>query len=112
MIEKVILDYLQNELEIPVYMEQDNYDHDRYIVMERTGAKLENYIKKGTFAIQSYAESLLECALLNTRVVEAMAKIVELDDVSSSKLNTFYNYTDTSKKKYRYQAVFDLVYYD
>jgi len=33
-----------------------------------------------------------------------------LDNVSASKLNADYDYADTSKKKYRYQAVFDFTY--
>lgn len=112
MIEKVLLDYLQNNLDVPVFMEHSEYNLPSYVIIERTGARIENHIHKGTFAIQSYGSSLLKSAMLNNEVVESMMKIVELDDVSSCKLNTFYNYTDTSKKLYRYQAVFELVYYD
>ena len=41
----------------------------------------------------------------------AMEKIIELDDISKCELNSDYNYTDTNRKKYRYQAVFDIVYF-
>ena len=37
--------------------------------------------------------------------------IIELDDISRCELNTDYNYTDTARKKYRYQAVYDIVHY-
>lgn len=31
-------------------------------------------------------------------------------DISKAKLNSDYNYTDTTTKSYRYQAVYDLVF--
>ena len=42
---------------------------------------------------------------------EAMEKIVEMDDISKCQLNSDYNYTDTTRKKYRYQAVYDMVHF-
>ena len=42
---------------------------------------------------------------------EAMEKIVEMDDISKCQLNSDYNYTDTTRKKYRYQAVYDKVHF-
>ena len=42
---------------------------------------------------------------------EAMKKIVEMDDISKCQLNSDYNYTDTTRKKYRYQAVYDMVHF-
>lgn len=42
----------------------------------------------------------------------AMRDTVILDDVISCKLNSDYNYTDEETKRYRYQAVFDIRYYE
>ena len=42
---------------------------------------------------------------------EAMEKIIERNDTSKCELNSDYNYTDTARKRYRYQAVFDIVYF-
>ena len=41
-----------------------------------------------------------------------MRDTVILDDVISCKLNSDYNYTDEETKRYRYQAVFDIRYYE
>ena len=41
-----------------------------------------------------------------------MDGITEKPEIAACRLNSDYNFTDTAKKKYRYQAVFDLVYYD
>ena len=61
--------------------------------------------------VQSFSTSLYGAATLNERVKAAMEKIIELDDISKCELNSDYNYTDTNRKKYRYQAVFDIVYF-
>lgn len=110
MIEEVIANYLTEKLGLPVYMEQPDEKPESYIVIDRTGGSVENYIKKATIALQSYAESMYKAALLNEKVKEAMDEIIYHSDLSRSKLNADYEYTDTEYKKYRYQAVYDIAY--
>ncbi len=112
MIEIILIDYLKETLNVPVFTEEQSECYDKYIVIEKTGGDTENFISTATVAIQSYANSLYEAALLNKQVKEAMKNIVALDNVSKSKLNSDYNFTDTTKKQYRYQAVYDLVFFD
>lgn len=111
MIEKIVLDYLNKMLDVPVYMEEPTEHLQSYVVLEKTGGSKKNYICSATLAIQSYGETLYEAASLNEKVKTAMEDIIVLDEVSKSALNSDYNYTDTEKKKYRYQAVFNLSYY-
>ena len=110
MIEKIVLEYLKVALTVPVYPEKPDKAPDRYVLIEKTGGSSENFVYSDTIAIQSYAESLYEASKLNEEVKKAMSKIVSLDSVGKAKLNTDYNFTDTAKKKYRYQAVYDLTY--
>ena len=110
MIEEVIVDYLSDNLGLPAYLEQPNEKPERYIVIDRTGSSVENYIKKATVAIQSYAETMYQAAILNEQVKKAMDEIIYHCDISRSKLNTDYEYTDTDYKRYRYQAVYDIAY--
>lgn len=110
MIEKIVLDYLNDTLDVPVYMEVPERPPQKFVLIEKTGSSTENYINSATLALQSYADSLYSAAVLNETVKGAMDNIIMIDSVSKSKLNTDYNFTDTSKKKYRYQAVYDLVY--
>lgn len=110
MIEKIVLDYLNNVLDVPVYMEMPEAQPQEFVLIEKTGGSEENLILSATIALQSYADSLYSAAVLNEKVKKAMNKIIVLDSISKSKLNTDYNFTDTTKKKYRYQAVYDLVY--
>lgn len=111
MIEKAIKDYLQNHLGVPVRLEDEDNLGKEYILIEKTGSGEADHVKNATLAIQSFSTSLYETALLNERVKEAMEGIVELDDICRCDLNSDYNYTDTVKKRYRYQAVFDIVHY-
>lgn len=110
MIEKIVLDYLNEVLNVPVFMEMPEEKLERFVLVEKTGGSVSNYIKNVTLAIQSYAESLYSAGKLNEEVKEAMDRIIFTLDISNSKLNTDYNFTDTTKKKYRYQAVYDLTY--
>lgn len=111
MVEKTIKDYLQTSLGIPVRLEEEDNLGNEYVLIEKTGSGAEDHIKRATLAIQSYSMSLYGATELNERVKEAMEKCIELDDICRCDLNSDYNYTDTSRKKYRYQAVFDIVHY-
>lgn len=111
MIEKIVLDYLNLKLDIEAYMEELEEMPSRYVLIEKTGSNEENYVKTATITIQSFADTLHNAAMLNEDVKEKMKNIVEQNNISRCKLNTDYNYTDVTRKKYRYQAVFDITYY-
>ncbi len=111
MVEKIVKDYLQSSLGIPVRLEEEDNLGTEYVLVEKTGSSVENHIYRATLAIQSYAASLYNAAVLNERVKKAMDNMVELDDICKSDLNSDYNYSDTAKKKYRYQAVYDITHY-
>ena len=111
MIEKIICDYLNKELKVPAYMEEQKNKPKSYVLIMKTGSGRSNHIMSATIAIQSYAGSLYEAAVLNETVKEAMLNIISLGEVSSCKLNSDYDFTDPETKRYRYQAVFDLVHY-
>lgn len=111
MIEKILLDYLNERLSTPVYTEERGQMPEKYVLIDKTGGGGSIYLKEATIAIQSYGKSLYEAAALNEQVKEKMNNVIELDDISKCSLNSDYEYTDTTRKKYRYQAVFDLVYF-
>ena len=109
MIELTVLNYLKSALAVPVYMEVPSNEQE-YVIIEKTGSSRENHINSATFAIQSISTSLYKAAELNEKVKAAMDDIIYEVDVSKAELNGDYNYTDTTTKAYRYQAVYDLVY--
>lgn len=112
MIEKIILDYLSSELSVPVYLERPEQPEKEYVLLEKTGSSVRNHIYSATLALQSIAPTLYGAASLNELVKTAMNKAVKLDEITHSKLNSDYNYTNPTSKTYRYQAVYDVVFYD
>lgn len=110
MIEIVLLNYLKEVLSVDVFMEIPPDPPETYVRIEKTGSSEEEYIETATFALQSYADSMYEAALLNREVIDKMRKIIKLDEVFKAKLNSDYNFTDPSTKKYRYQCIFDITY--
>lgn len=111
MIEKIVLDYLSTALDIPVCLEIPENPPDIFVLMEKTGSSRSNRVSRATLAVQSWAKSMADAAALNEAVKETMDNITDLDGICSCQLNTDYNFTDTTTKHYRYQAVFDLVFY-
>ena len=84
---------------------------DEYIVVEKTGSDYENHIATATIAVQSYSKkSMLRAMEINEAVKEAMALLPYSADVFSVRLNSDYNFTDTTTREYRYQAVFNVAF--
>lgn len=111
MIEKTVTDHLRTALPVPVYMEIPENPPDTFVLIEKTGSSRSNRVSRATLAVQSWAKRMADAAALNEAVKETMDNITDLDGISACRLNTDYNFTDTTTKHYRYQAVFDLVFY-
>lgn len=109
-IEEFVIQYLNKVLDVSVSAEKPSNPPARYVLVEKTGSSRENHIDFATIVLQSYANSKANAAKLNEEVKAAMDNMIIEDDISASKLNTDYDYTDTTKKEYRYQAVYDVVY--
>lgn len=111
MIEIKVLQHLVNELGMEVYTERPENPGPEYILIEKTGGgSSTNFISKPVITVQSYADSMLRAAQINKAVERAMRNIISDPNISRCELNSSYNFTDTASKKYRYQAVFDIVY--
>lgn len=115
MIEIIVKNFLESKLSVPVLMEIPKSQASQFVIIEKTGSTHENHIDSAILTIQSYAESMQEAAELNDQVktwmLDGMEGLVTLDEVASVNLNSDYNFTDTTSKRYRYQAVFDIVHY-
>ena len=111
MIEKTVVDFLNEHLSVPAYAEKPDKEPSKYVLIEKTGGSESDYIESAMIAVQSYADSFFSAAELNEEVKSTMRNLVNLDEIVSAKLVRDYNFTDTTKKKYRYQAIFNLVHY-
>lgn len=111
MIEKITQDYLNDTMSAPAYLQIPDNPPEKFLIIEKTGGSVENFLKGAVLAIKSYAGSLYDAAQLNEELKTAMQNIAVLGEISSCKLNTDYNFSDTARGINRYQAVFDIFYY-
>ena len=109
MIEEIVFNYLKNKLNVPVTFE--NINEAEYVLIGKSGRSRFDFTNTATFFIQSYSSSKYKASLLNEKVKDVMYDLIELDEITSLHLNSDYDYTDTTIKKYRYQAVFDIGYF-
>ena len=110
MIEKTVLDYLNENLDVNAYMEIPENIETSFVLIEKTSGSRTNEINNAMIAIQSYGATLYEAAQLNETVKELMYKLPETEDVGRCHLNTDYNFTDSQTKRYRYQSVWEIYY--
>ena len=113
MIEKTIFDYLNSiDLQAKAYTEIPKNVPSKFYLIEKTGTSIDNRITTSTVAIQSYADTLYDAISLNDDLKDAMLDgLITLDEVSAVYLNSDYNFTDTTTKRHRYQAVFVITHY-
>lgn len=112
MIELIIKKYLDEHLSVPVFTEKPSNAPKRYVLIDKTGSSKSNHLPSATIAFQSYAESKYEAATLNEELKNKLESMVEkLHEIRGLTLDSDYNFTDTTTKEYRYQAVYDIRYY-
>ena len=111
MIETIIKNHLALELGVEVFLEKPSSKIESYVVLQKTSSGKRNHLPTAVFAFQSYAKSRYAAAELNERVKMAVESLILLDEIRGVSLNSDYNFTDTTTKEYRYQAVFDIGHY-
>lgn len=110
MIELIVLDFLKAR-GFHAYMEMPQNPPDKFLLIQKTGGGGREHIFDATIAIQSYAPTLYETAQLNEILKIAMEFLIENDEICHVELNSDYNFTDTQTKRYRYQAIYNIVHY-
>lgn len=117
MVEIRVCNYLKTKFDVPVLMEapevpSSDYPEEpgKYLIVEKTGESVSNHIHQANIAVQSYGSSLYEVVSLDAKMRDAMENVIELNDIYSCRLNSSYNFTDTRKKKHRYQSVFTITF--
>ena len=112
MIEITVLNYLKEALpDVLVTSEIRQGMGDTFVSIEKTGSGMSDRLPSATLAVQSWGKSLYDAMSLNERVKDAMFDLPSVKEVTKCSLNSDYNYTDTTTKHPRYQAVFDVVHY-
>ena len=111
-IEKKIIEYLRESLATDrVYGEEPDSPKGEFFVVDKTGSSTTNRLCTSTVAIKSYADTKSKASDLNEELKAIMPGIVAGKGVSSCRLVSDYNFTNTAKKQHRYQAVFNLTHH-
>ena len=112
MIEKRVIDYLSEQFQIPVYAEVPKDKPSQFLTVARTGRAVIDHIQQANIAVQAWSSiSLYDAADLCNEVETIMSNFVADNSIAKCSLENSYNFTDISTKTYRYQAVFNIVYY-
>lgn len=111
LIEKTVLDWLNGILSVPVYPERPKNVPSSFVIIEKTGGTEVDHLRRAEIAVQSYADSLYNAASLDEDVGVAMAGLIGEKSIASVDQNSSYNFTNTTTKEYRYQSVFEIIYY-
>ena len=112
-IELIVLNYLADAQDVPVYAEEPASPGDKYIIVEKVGSSQSNRLDSALIAVQSYASSMVDTLELNRAVKLLMQRSPEvLQEITRCKCTGDYNHPDLSTNRYRYQAVFDITYYE
>lgn len=107
----MIRDYLLTVLNVPVYIDVPAKPGSTYVVIQKTGGGEREHIRSATIAVQSYGPSRFKASELHEEVLSKLPAIADGVKVSACDLNAEYNFTGTDIKAYRYQAVYDIIYY-
>ncbi len=107
-IEATIIEYLKDKLDVSVVAETPDTEPESYVRIERVGRQVRNLLTTDSIAFQSYGATMYDAALLDDKVQSAVPELTKIAGVSGVHLASNYNSTDTSKKNYRYQCIFDI----
>ena len=117
MLELIAYEYLSAELDVPVVFLEPTVPEweavpEKYVLIKKLSEKNDNYLRSGSLALKSYAQTVYDAAVLDRAVRDAADRMIELDGIASAKLSSSYDSSDTTRKVNRYQSVYDFVFYE
>ena len=110
-IEAKLIEYLNDELDVPVSTDVPKKRPESFVTIERTGGALTDVvIDHADVAIQAWAPSRLEAAELMDRVDSAVLSMDFLNFIEVSR-DSLYNFPDYEYSMARYQGLYEIVFY-
>ena len=111
-IESILISYLVRK-GYKAYGEEPEKPPREYLVVGKVSSSNVNHIDGAIMTIRSYSGTMAQAADLNKQVKRLMLyDFPELGDIVGVKLNSDYPQGDPTTKRYRYQAVYDITYYE
>ena len=112
-IEKFLFDFFNEKMDTPAYLEKPNGLTMPFTVIDVTGIReMSPGVYFATAALQSYSHSKFEAEELNRAVMETAESLRDCMEIGGASLDTYTPFTDVTRKMYRYQAVYNIVFYD
>ncbi len=113
MIEDTLKRILEKKTGEKVLMEEPGVQiPGRFVLLEKTSGGIENYIRNAVIRVRAFEESMYKAAELGEMIRKVLLYYAEDPLISSIRLNQEYNYTDVTAKRYCYQLLFDVTYYE
>ena len=113
MIELDVIDYLKKQFpDIKVREEPPSGMKTPFITVEKTGSQqISIGLYQSTIAIQSWESTKYNASKLSNEVCKAMRNISDYVPAITKSRGSDYDFTDTTTKNYRYQALFTITHY-
>lgn len=111
MIEKIIIDYLSEELGIGVYAEMPTPKPSNFVLIKRINGGRTNQISAATFSLYVYSTSMYDTVSLMELVKKLILKATVLPEISSVNIGGENVGTDSNNKVYRCELITNIYYY-
>lgn len=110
-IEQVVIDYISDRLDVPVYAEVPNPRPEQFVIVERTGGPHKTIgMDQPLMAIQAWSTTRANAAQLAYQVDAVIFDLQDEDGrVTYVDRNSMYNYPDEDSGTPRYQMVYDMM---
>lgn len=112
MIDLVVKQHLESRLAVPVYFEFPADPPASFVLLNLENNPRENLLDSALLVVSSYGSTQYKAAVLNDSVKPVLDSLAELSCISASRRGGDYPAFDTERKKYRYQAVQNITYYE
>lgn len=113
-IEQLVQRTLAKETGYPAYLEEPPAPRpERYFLAARLGSSEENHISRVRLAVQSYAPSMVGAMALNREAYGVLTGTL-VNDPAVCRVSCIsdYDFTDTATARHRWQAIYEITYYD
>ena len=111
MIEVAIREYLADNLDIDVLMEQPKNPPKRYVLLRLADSGRTNHIDAATFFVTVISDSLYAAAQLKDQIKDLLFDAISLDYISHSSIGGESATLDSANHVYQYNITFNFYYY-
>lgn len=110
LIEPIVLNYLEENLDVPVYMNMPKSIPEKFVIFTTVDRGRKDFINHVTIEFHSYARTKLDAAMIDERVRMLMEDIIFLPEIAASRFGGGNDLNDSQIDRFRYRCYFNLTY--